>query len=110
MSDLRVNQDLLGEHLLALSQLFSSEMFRVPVEPGLVFPAPITHRFEHWCERHAVRRNGIADVRRNTPSVMPQKDSIRYHFVQMADQHPLRYLWYASPQFAGAHGPIEQSP
>ena len=51
-----------------------------------------------------------SDVWRNAPFVMPQKYSVRHHFVQMADQHPLRHLWYASPQLASTHGPIQQSP
>jgi hypothetical protein len=49
-------------------------------------------------------------VWRNAPFVVSQKYSVRHHFVQMADQHPLRHFWYASPQLASTHGPIEQSP
>ena len=86
------------------------ESFRVLLEPDLVFPAPFTHRLEGWSECHAVGRNRITDVWRNAPFFMSQKYSVRHHFLQMADQHPLCYLWYASSQLASTHGPIEQSP
>jgi hypothetical protein len=75
-----------------------------------VFPPPITDVPQHRRERHAIRRNRIADVRRNALFVMPQKDPVLHHFVQMPDQHPLRHLWYASPQFASSHRPAEQPP
>lgn len=62
---------------------------------------------EHRRERHAVWRNRRADVWRNALFVMPQKDPVLHHFMQMSDQHPLRRLWYASPQFASSQRPAE---
>lgn len=77
-----------GERLLLRTKpnyLAVGVLSRVPLEPDLVRPAPFTHRLEDWSERHAVGRNRITDVWRNVLFFVPQKYSVRNHFLQMAD-------------------------